>query len=106
LNLDISVLLFPSFNVYSLASQLPSLGRGVQQTERMLNMSPKPDKYDRPLPPSRSKRSAQTRDEVPTPIRGIAMNDEDGLTNASRSEVDDALRQQWAENQEVSLGID
>jgi hypothetical protein len=72
----------------------------------MLNMSPKPDKYDRPLPPSRSRRSAQTRDEVPTPTRGIAMNDEDELTSARRSEVEDGLRHQWSVDEEVSLSID
>ena len=68
-----------------------------------LNLTPTSNKYDRPLPPSRSKRSAQTNTLDSTPSRSPAPFDgEQGMDMASREELEDEIRRTCLENEKVS----
>jgi hypothetical protein len=70
-----------------------------------LELTPTTGRHDRPLPPSRSKRSsAQTRTGTSTPTQGLGLgldlNDED-LGRASKKDLEDALKERWVENEKV-----
>jgi len=68
-----------------------------------LNLTPTSNKYDRPLPPSRSKRSAQTNNLDSTPSPSLVPFDrEEDMGTASREELEDEIREKCSENEKVS----
>ena len=68
-----------------------------------LNLTPTSNKYDRPLPPSRSKRSAQTNTLDSTPSRSpVPFDGEEDMGMASREELEDEIRKRCSQNEKVS----
>ena len=68
-----------------------------------LNLTPTSNKYDRPLPPSRSKRSAQTNTLPSIPSRDpVPFDGEEDMGLASREKLEDEVRKRCLENEKVS----
>jgi hypothetical protein len=70
-----------------------------------LELTPTTGRHDRPLPPSRSKRSSiQARTGTSTPTHGlglgIGLGDEE-IGRASKKELEDALKERWLEYEKV-----
>ena len=81
-----------------------------------LELTPTTGRHERPVAPSRTKRSstsAQTREHgTSTPTRlfatGFGAGEEDeelGLGNASRNDLDDALRESRNEVEQVKINV-
>jgi hypothetical protein len=70
-----------------------------------LELTPTTGRHDRPLPPSRSKRSSvQARTGTSTPTHGLGLGiglDDEELGRASKKELEDALKERWVENEKV-----